>query len=143
MSDPKTTKAAKAATSKVAPVEKPAELSQVTESAAAPVATVDCEQGKEAVTNVQQAQGATEIAAYQSPAQEPLPPGDDGSVKPTAEPLADYIARIERAKLDQDVVAVAITHPEVHADRVHPGTYGGIRLSAGNPAVTYSDGSKA
>lgn len=60
-----------------------------------------------------------------------------------AEPLDAYIARVERAKLDQDVVAVAITHPEVHADRVHPGTYGGIRLSNGPMGVTYSDGTKA
>ena len=60
-----------------------------------------------------------------------------------AEPLDAYIARVERAKLDQDVVAVAITHPEVHADRVHPGTYGGIRLGNGPVSVTYSDGTKA
>lgn len=60
-----------------------------------------------------------------------------------AEPLGAYIARVECAKLDQDVVAVAITHPEVHADRVHPGTYGGIRLGNGPVGVTYSDGTKA
>lgn len=60
-----------------------------------------------------------------------------------AEPLDAYIARVERAKLDQDVVVVEITHPEVHADRVHPGTYGGIRLGNGPVGVTYSDGSKA
>ncbi len=60
-----------------------------------------------------------------------------------AEPLDAYIARVERAKLDQDIVAVAITHPEVHADRVHPGTYGGIRLCNGPVGVTYSDGTKA
>ena len=61
----------------------------------------------------------------------------------SAESLDAYIARVECAKLDQDVVAVAITHPEVHADRVHPGTYGGIRLSNGPAGVTYSDGTKA
>lgn len=60
-----------------------------------------------------------------------------------AESLDAYIARVEREKLDQDVVVVEITHPEVHADRVHPGTYGGIRLSQGPVGVTYSDGSKA
>lgn len=66
------------------------------------------------------------------------------AAQPTpAEPLDAYIARVERAKLDQDVVAVAITHPEVHADRVHPGTYGGIRLGNGPVGVTYSDGTKA
>lgn len=99
---------------------------------------------KDAPAQEQQAQAATETAA-----QEPLPTGDDGSNKPVAahaapvEPLDAYIARVERAKLDQDIVAVAITHPEVHADRVHPGTYGGIRLSNGPVGVTYSDGSKA
>ena len=61
----------------------------------------------------------------------------------SAESLDAYIARVECAKLDQDVVAVAITHPEVHADRVHPGTYGGIRLGNGPVSVTYSDGTKA
>ena len=66
------------------------------------------------------------------------------AAQPTpAEPLDAYIARVERAKLDQDVVAVGITHPEVHADRVHPGTYGGIRLGNGPVGVTYSDGTKA
>lgn len=99
---------------------------------------------KEAPAQEQQAQAATETAV-----QEPLPTGDDGSSKPVAgpaepvEPLDAYIARVERAKLDQDIVAVAITHPEVHADRVHPGTYGGIRLSNGPVGVTYSDGTKA
>ena len=100
---------------------------------------------KEAQAQEQQAQAATETAAQE----EPLPTGDDGSNKPVAahaapvEPLDAYIARVERAKLDQDIVAVAITHPEVHADRVHPGTYGGIRLSNGPVGVTYSDGTKA
>ena len=77
----------------------------------------------------------TEVAAAQEAAvaAQPAP----------AEPLDAYIARVERAKLDQDVVAVAITHPEVHADRVHPGTYGGIRLGNGPVGVTYSDGTKA
>lgn len=58
------------------------------------------------------------------------------------ETLADFIARVERAHLRRDVVAVAITHPEVTHERIHPGTYSGIRLSAGEPGVTYSDGSK-
>lgn len=87
---------------------------------------------KEAQAQEQQAQAATETAAQE--VQEPVAP---------AEPLDAYIARVERAKLDQDIVVVAITHPEVHADRVHPGTYGGIRLSNGPVGVTYSDGSKA
>ncbi len=102
---------------------------------------------KEAPAQEEQAQAATETAAQE--VQEPLPTGDDGSKKPVAvhaapvEPLDAYIARVERAKLDQDIVAVAITHPEVRADRVHPGTYGGIRLSNGPVGVAYSDGSKA
>ena len=89
---------------------------------------------KEAAAQEQQAQAATETAV-QAPAvaAQPAP----------AEPLDAYIARVERAKLDKDVVAVAITHPEVHADRVHPGTYGGIRLGNGPVGVTYSDGTKA
>lgn len=87
---------------------------------------------KEAQAQEQQAQAATETAAQE--VQEPVAP---------AEPLDAYIARVERAKLDQDIVVVAITHPEVHADRVHPGTYGGIRLSNGPMGVTYSDGTKA
>lgn len=110
---------------------------------------------KEAPAQEQQAQAATETAV-----QEPVAPVDDGDAGVyalpiasndhgkraqalTHEPLDAYIARVERAKLDQDIVAVAITHPEVHADRVHPGTYGGIRLSNGPVGVTYSDGSKA
>ena len=87
---------------------------------------------KEAAAQEQQAQAATGTAV-----QEPVAPAV------AAEPLDAYIARVERAKLDQDVVAVAITHPEVHADRVHPGTYGGIRLGNGPVGVTYSDGTKA
>lgn len=92
---------------------------------------------KEAPALEQRAQAATETAV-----QEPVAPAVAAQPAPT-EPLDAYIARVERAKLDQDVVAVAITHPEVHADRVHPGTYGGIRLGNGPVGVTYSDGSKA
>lgn len=130
MSEPKPTKAAKTAATKAVETAAPVVVEQ-----------------KETVALTEQASAATETAA---PAvQEPLPPGDDGSKKPTAgpdgpiEPLTDYIARVEGAKLDQDVVAVAITHPEVREDRVHPGTYGGIRLSNGPVGVTYSDGTKA
>lgn len=95
---------------------------------------------KEAAAQEQQAQAATETAAQK--VQEPVAPAVAAQPTP-AEPLDAYIARVERAKLDQDVVAVAITHPEVHADRVHPGTYGGIRLGNGPVGVTYSDGTKA
>ena len=95
---------------------------------------------KEAPVQEQQAQAATETAAQE--VQEPVAPAVAAQPTPV-EPLDAYIARVERAKLDQDIVAVAITHPEVHADRVHPGTYGGIRLSNGPVGVTYSDGTKA
>lgn len=95
---------------------------------------------KEAAAQERQAQAATETAAQE--VQEPVAPAVATQPVP-AEPLDAYIARVERAKLDQDVVAVAITHPEVHADRVHPGTYGGIRLGNGPVGVTYSDGTKA
>lgn len=100
------------------------------EAAQQPV--TDAVEQKEASALEQQEQAATETAAQD--VQEPVAP---------AEPLDAYIARVEREKLDQDVVVVEITHPEVHADRVHPGTYGGIRLSQGPVGVTYSDGSKA
>ena len=94
---------------------------------------------KEAPALEQQAQAATETAAQE--VQEPVAPAV--AAQQPAQPLDAYIASVERAKLDQDVVAVAITHPEVHADRVHPGTYGGIRLGNGPVGVTYSDGTKA
>lgn len=56
------------------------------------------------------------------------------------EPLSDYIARVERAHLDRDVVAVEVTHPNANMD-VYPGTYAGIRLTQGDvPSVKYSDG---
>jgi hypothetical protein len=160
MSDAKTTKAAaKAATTKAAPVAKPAEAApveqksaetvQTTEAADAPVAIADGEQQKTDAAQADQAKEAMKVATEQAASQKPLPPGDDGSVKPQAgpadpvEPLADFIARVEREKLGQDVVAVAITHPEVMQERVHPGTYGGIRLSNGPVGVVYSDGTKA
>lgn len=119
MSKPKTTKTAKA------------------EAAQQPVA--DAVEQKEASALEQQEQAATETAAQD--VQEPVVPAE--SAQQPAEPLDAYIARVERAKLDQDIVVVEITHPEVHADRVHPGTYGGIRLSNGPVGVTYSDGTKA
>lgn len=62
--------------------------------------------------------------------------------KAPAEPLDDFLYRVEGAHIDRDVYAVAATHPEA-TERVWPGTYGGIRLSAGDVSVTYSDGSKA
>lgn len=55
------------------------------------------------------------------------------------EPLDDYLRRIEGAHIGRDVYAVAATHPEA-AERVWPGTYSGIQLSAGPVSVRYSDG---
>lgn len=126
----------KAAKPKTVPA---ATAAKATEAAAAPV---DSKEKTEPAQN-QQAQEATETSVEKVAKQEPKPKTDAPAAAKAnpVEPLADFIARVERAKLDKDVVAVAITHPEVHADRVHPGTYGGIRLSAGDAAVTYSDGS--
>lgn len=61
---------------------------------------------------------------------------------PPAEPLDDFLRRIECAHIERDVYAVAATHPEATA-RIWPGTYSGIRLSRGDVSVTYSDGSQA
>lgn len=58
-----------------------------------------------------------------------------------AEPLKDYIARVEAVHVGRDVFAVEITHPEASAG-VHPGRFSGIRLKQGAPSVTYSDGTK-
>ena len=57
----------------------------------------------------------------------------------TVEPLDDFLRRIEGAHIDRDVYAVAATHPEA-TERVWPGTYSGISLSAGPVSVRYSDG---
>ena len=57
----------------------------------------------------------------------------------TVEPLDDFLRRIEGAHIDRDVYAVAATHPEA-TERVWPGTYSGISLSAGPASVRYSDG---
>lgn len=55
------------------------------------------------------------------------------------EPLEMFLRRVERAHIERDVVATAATHPEA-TECVWPGTYSGIRLSAGPQSVTYSDG---
>lgn len=68
-------------------------------------------------------------------------PAEDvqGAAQAWAEPLDDFLRRAERAHIDRDVVATAATHPEA-SECVWPGLYSGIRLSAGPPSVTYSDG---
>ena len=55
----------------------------------------------------------------------------------TIEPLEDYLRRIEGAHIARDVYAVSATHPEA-TERVWPGTYSGISLSAGPVSVRYS-----
>ncbi|WP_370682257.1 hypothetical protein [Comamonas sp. GB3 AK4-5] len=55
------------------------------------------------------------------------------------EPLDEFLRRVERVHIDRDVVATAATHPQA-TETTWPGTYGGIRLSAGPVSVTYSDG---
>ncbi|MDR3005608.1 MAG: hypothetical protein LBV14_15420 [Acidovorax sp.] len=56
------------------------------------------------------------------------------------EPLDEFLRRVERVHIERDVVATAATHPQA-TETTWPGTYGGIRLSAGPASVTYSDGS--
>lgn len=53
--------------------------------------------------------------------------------------LDDFLRRVEGAHIERDVVATAATHPQA-TETIWPGTYGGIRLSAGPVSVTYSDG---
>ena len=57
----------------------------------------------------------------------------------TVEPLDDFLRRVEGAHIARDVYAVAATHPDA-TERVWPGTYSGISLSAGPVSVRYSDG---
>lgn len=67
------------------------------------------------------------------------PKVDDPAAQAPLEPLEVFLRRVEGKHIDRDVVATAATHP--HASEITwPGTYGGIRLSAGPVSVTYSDG---
>lgn len=67
------------------------------------------------------------------------PKVDDPGAHDPLEPLDTFLRRVEGKHIDRDVVATAATHP--HASEITwPGTYGGIRLSAGPVSVTYSDG---
>lgn len=67
------------------------------------------------------------------------PKVDDPAPQDQLEPLESFLRRVEGKHIDRDVVATAATHP--HASEITwPGTYGGIRLSAGPVSVTYSDG---
>lgn len=87
--------------------------------------------------------GAVNIES--SPVSKPIvddPELDDPASKDPLEPLETldtFLRRVEGKHIDRDVVATAATHP--HASEITwPGTYGGIRLSAGPVSVTYSDG---
>ena len=77
-----------------------------------------------------------------SKAAEDDPKVDDPVAQDPQEPLETidtFLRRVEGKHIDRDVVATAATHP--HASEITwPGTYGGIRLSAGPVSVTYSDG---
>lgn len=94
-------------------------------------------------------QGAETVAGQAPPVLEgqpqPQPQPQSQALPPQAppatavEPLDEFLRRVERVHIERDVVATAATHPHA-SERVWPGTYGGIRLSAGPVSVTYSDG---
>ena len=97
-------------------------------------------------------QGAETVAGQAPPVLEgqpqPQPQPQSQALPPQAppatavEPLDEFLRRVERVHIERDVVATAATHPHA-SERVWPGTYGGIRLSAGPVSVTYSDGTTA
>lgn len=62
-------------------------------------------------------------------------------VKAVAESLHEFIANREALRLHEGVVLVAATHPDAD-ERTYPGKYSGIRISKGEPSVTFSDGTK-
>lgn len=82
---------------------------------------------------------AVQEHALEHPAETQEPEAQAAPEVPT-EPLDEFLRRVERAHIDRDVVATAATHPQA-TEATWPGTYGGIRLSAGPVSVTYSDGS--
>ena len=57
------------------------------------------------------------------------------------EALEAFIDRHERQAQDAGVVVVQVAYPGAQS-RVYPGRYAGINVVDGNPAATYSDGSK-
>lgn len=104
--------------------------------------TQDAQQGDQTVTG-----DAPQVPEGQQHA-EPQPQSQSQALPPQAppatavEPLDEFLRRVERVHIERDVVATAATHPHA-SERVWPGTYGGIRLSAGPVSVTYSDGTTA
>lgn len=109
--------------------------------------TQDAQQGAETVAG--QAPPVLEGQQHAEPQPQPQPQSQSQpqsqALPPQAmpatavEPLDEYLRRVERVHIERDVVATAATHPHA-SERVWPGTYGGIRLSAGPVSVTYSDG---
>ncbi|UUC95479.1 hypothetical protein [Comamonas sp. C11] len=92
------------------------------------------EQAVEVVTEAAE----TESSPVSKPAEDD-PKVDDPAGQAPLEALEAFLRRVEGKHIDRDVVATAATHP--HASEITwPGTYGGIRLSAGPVSVTYSDG---
>lgn len=97
--------------------------------------TQDAQQGAETVAG--QAPPVLEGQPQPQPQSQALPPQAPPAT--AVEPLDEFLRRVERVHIERDVVATAATHPHA-SERVWPGTYGGIRLSAGPVSVTYSDG---
>ena len=97
--------------------------------------TQDAQQGDQTVTG--DAPQVPEGQQHAEPQPQAMPPQAPPAT--AVEPLDEFLRRVERVHIERDVVATAATHPHA-SERVWPGTYGGIRLSAGPVSVTYSDG---
>lgn len=110
----------------------------------APAVETNEAQGAEVLAAQEQAVEVVMGAVNTEPSPVPKPISDDPKVDDPAaqdplEPLEVFLRRVEGKHIDRDVVATAATHP--HASEITwPGTYGGIRLSAGPVSVKYSDG---
>lgn len=97
---------------------------------------VQASQGQEVEVVTESAE--TESSPVSKPAEDD-PKVDDPVPQDPLEPLEAFLRRVEGKHIERDVVATAASHP--HASEITwPGTYGGIRLSAGPVSVTYSDG---
>lgn len=114
------------------PQPQPQELQQEQQDQQAPQKQAPPVQAIGPVPTDQSGADAPAMAAVPVAPPEPEP-------EPEPEPLDEFLRRVERVHIERDVVATAATHPHA-SERVWPGTYGGIRLSAGPVSVTYSDG---
>ena len=110
--------------------------------------TQDAQQGDQTVTGdaPQLPEGQQHAEPQPQPQPQPQEQEQEQQAMPpqappatAVEPLDEFLRRVERVHIERDVVATAATHPHA-SERVWPGTYGGIRLSAGPVSVTYSDG---